>query len=70
MQHLVIEIRQGDAITVTRTRRLSPNCHLLGVSTELADLIIQMLVKTRKEGRQGTYVTLYPLNGEFLVVFV
>jgi len=48
MQHLGIEIRQGDAITVTRTRRLSPNCHLLGISTELAGLMIQMLVK---EGR-------------------
>jgi len=32
MQHLVIEIRQGDAITVTRTRRLAPNRHL-GIST-------------------------------------
>jgi len=48
----VIEIKQGDAIilSVTRTRRFSPNCHLLGVSTELADLMIQMLVKARKEG--------------------
>ena len=49
MQHLVIEIRQGGAITVARTLRLSPNCHL-GISTTLADLIIQMLVKARKEG--------------------
>ena len=46
----MIEIRQGNAITVARTRRLSPNCHLLGISTELADLMIQMLVKARKEG--------------------
>ena len=45
----MIEIRQGGAITVARTRRLSPNCHL-GISTILADLIIQMLVKARKEG--------------------
>ena len=50
MQHLVIEIRQGDPITVTRTRRLSPNRHLLGISTELVDLMIHMLVKARKEG--------------------
>ena len=49
MQHLVIQIRQGDAITVTHTRRLSPHCHLLGISTKL-NLIIQMLVKTRNEG--------------------
>jgi len=44
MQHLVIEIRQGDPITVTRTSRLSPNRHLLGISTELADLMILFVV--------------------------
>jgi len=49
MQHIVVEIRQGDATTVTHTRRLSPNCHLLGISTKLGDQIIQTLVKARKE---------------------
>jgi len=44
IQHLVIEIRQGDPITVTRTRRLSPNRHLLGTATELADLMILLVV--------------------------
>ena len=44
IQHLVIEIRQGDPITVTRTHRLSPNRHLLGISTELADLMILLVV--------------------------
>ena len=44
IQHLVIEIRQEDAITVTRTCRLSPNRHLLGISTELADLMILLVI--------------------------
>ena len=44
IQHLVIEIGQGDPITVTRARRLSPNRHLLGISTELADLMILFVV--------------------------
>ena len=49
MQHIVVEIRQGDATTVTRICRLFPNCHLLGISTELGDWMIQTLVKARKE---------------------
>jgi len=49
MQHIVVEIRQGDVTTVTCTRRLSLNCHLLGISTKLGDWMIQMLVKARKE---------------------
>jgi len=44
IQHLVIEIRQEDAIIVTRTYRLSPNRHLLGISTELADLMILLVI--------------------------
>jgi len=45
--------RQLDkAITgsVIRTRRLSPNCHLVGISSKLTDLIIQRLPQVRKEG--------------------
>jgi len=44
IQHLVIEIRQEDVITVTRTCRLFLNHHLLGISTELADLMILLVI--------------------------
>ena len=44
MQHLVIEIRQGDPITVTRTRRLSQNRRLLEISTELAGPMILLVI--------------------------